>query len=32
MKNIMILSGAGLSAPSGLKILEIMTGFGKNTM
>lgn len=32
MKNIMILSGAGLSAQVGLKLLEIMMDFGKNTM
>lgn len=33
MKQVMILSGAGLSAPSGIKtLLELVVGFGKSMM
>lgn len=32
MKKVMILSGAGLSAESGLNTLEIVADFGKNMM
>lgn len=32
MKQAMLLSGAGLSAPSGFKILKTMMDFWKNTM